>query len=100
MVPIRKIASPFSNRNCKSSLSDPSNIIQTAPQPLTINANQINNGEYFLRNNRSKIAAKSGRSVKIAAIETVVVNFRAINIKTKYIEYIAPNTKYLQIFLI
>jgi hypothetical protein len=37
--------------------------------------------------------------VKIAAIETVVVNFRAINIKTKYIEYIAPNTKYLQIFL-
>ena len=86
MVPTRNIASPFSNLNCKSPIIDPSNIIQMAPHPLDIKANQINSGDYFLRNSLSIIAAKSGRSVKIAAVETVVVYFNATNIKTKYVE--------------
>lgn len=54
--------------------------------PLKIKAAQIRTGDDFLRNSRSKSAAKSGSSVKIAAVDTVVVYFKATNIKTKYIE--------------
>ena len=70
----------------KSSLIDPSNIIQRAPMPLKIKATQLRTGEDFLRNSRSKSAAKSGSSVKIAAVDTVVVYLKATNIKTKYME--------------
>ena len=54
--------------------------------PLKIRAAQIRTGDDFLRNSRSKSAAKSGSSVKIAAVDTVVVYFKATNIKTKYME--------------
>ena len=86
MVPSRKIASPSSNLNCKSALIDPSNIIQRAPMPLKLKAAQIRAGDDYLRNSCSKSAAKSGTSVKIAAVDTVVVYFKATNIKTKYME--------------
>ena len=41
--------------------------------PLKLKAAQIRAGDDFLRNSRSKSAAKSGSSVKIAAVDTGVV---------------------------